>query len=179
MMAIGAVTALIFAAGSLATSFLLQMFFGAALLLLASGAAMRRISAKKDALSGAANGEVRKAHKALESLRDALEKSQADCDSIQDMWQFHRCVDEATQQPVRDFLQHRQSLLDACGFGPFAELMIRFARVERAINRALSASADGVDNEARTCLQQAGLRMENCMASWRNNEAARLSAPRH
>lgn len=170
LMAVGAVVALVFAASPLATSLVSQVFFGAALLLLAFGAAMRRINARKDALSGSADGEVRLAYEALESLQHALEQTQADCASIEDMTEFHRKVHETTQPPVKDFLQHRQTLLDACGFGPFAELMIRFASVERAINRTLSASADGVGEEARTCLQQASQRMEHCLLALHHYE---------
>lgn len=163
MMAVGAVSALVFAAGPLATSFVFQVSFGASLLLLACGAAMRRTGARKDALTGSADGEVQQAQAALHSLRRALAQTQTACASIADMPQFHRCVYEATQPPIRDFLKHRQSLLDAYGFGPFAELMIRFASVERTINRTLSASADGFEEEARACLQRAVLWMDDCL----------------
>ena len=172
LMAVGAVLALIFAAGPLATSLLSKMLFGASLSLLACGAALRRTTARLDALSGSADGEVRLAHAALESLHHALQQAQADCESIEGMTAFHSYVQEKTQPPVRDFLQHRQSLLDAYGFGPFAELMIRFASVERAINRTLSASADDVGSEARTCLKLANLRMEACLSASNATEAS-------
>lgn len=163
MMAIGAVLALVFAAGPLAESLVTQMLFWGSISLLTAGATVRRIGAKKDALSGSTGGEIQLAHAALESLGRALQQAQADCESIADMPAFHRYVFDATQPPARDFLEHRQSLLDAYGIGAFAELMIRFASVERAINRTLSASADGVEGEARSCLQIANQRMENCL----------------
>ena len=163
MMAVGAVLALAFAAGPLASSGLLQTLFGSSLLLLAFGAAVRRISAKREALTGSANREVRLALEALESLGQALRQTQADSETIEDMKQLHSRIDESTRPPIRTFLQHRQSLLDAYGFSPFAEVMIRFATVERTINRALSSSADGVGEEARACLKRACHRMDDCL----------------
>ena len=165
MMAVGAVLALVLAAGPLADSLSTQVLFGGAISLLAAGAAARRIGAKKGGLMGSAGGEVEKAHAALTSLGQALQQAQSDCESITDMPTFHRCVDDATHSPARDFLLHRQSLLDAYGISRFAELMIRFSSVERALNRALSASADGTEAEARSCLQLANQRMENCLAA--------------
>ncbi|QDS98228.1 hypothetical protein [Adhaeretor mobilis] len=165
LMTVGAVLALVLAAGPLATSLVFQLLFGAALLLLTFGVVMRRLSARKDALAGSADGEIRQALEALKSLHLALQQTVSECISIEDMTRFHGLVQAATQPPARDFLRFRQSLLDAYGFKFFAELMIHFASVERAMNRTLSASADGAGEEARACLLQASQRMEHCLAA--------------
>ena len=166
VMAVGAVSALVFTAGDLVNSSTHQVLFTLSVLLLAGGAALRRFVARREALVGPTQGELELAQNALVALQSALQQLHKDCDSMQDMQQLHGRVSEMTQPPQKEFLQHRQAMLDASGFGPFAELMIRFARVERAINRSLSASADGAVVEAHASLQQASHQIEDCVETW-------------
>ena len=162
MMAIGTVSALVIASGPLGESVAFQVAFGGALLLLASGALVRHGGARKEALAGTTGGEVARANAALITLRDALEQTLIECDAIDETHRFHDRLEQATQPPIQEFLRHRQALLDACGFGPFAEVMIRYAFVERTINRALSASADGNRQEANNCLRLAAESAKRC-----------------
>ena len=162
-MAIGAVLALISAAGPLAQSAALQVSFGISLLVLATGAALRRFGTGEIASSDSSIATLQEKIAALESLQYGLSEVQIECESEADMSQFYRAVNEATHLPLRQFLENRQALQDALGFGRFAELMMRFAAIERAINRTLSSSLDGVAEEARVCLQRSIVLTNDCL----------------
>lgn len=167
LMAVGAVSALVFAAGDMSTSVMHQVLYGASLTLIAGGAALRRKALSTDGLSGSSQAKTDLALKSLKTLQDSLAKI-GDTDSLKDLSQFHQRLLVATQLPMRDFLNSRQDLLEALGFGLFADLMIRFARAERVINRALSASADGHFDEAHSSLLLAQQRVEECLAHWKD-----------
>ncbi|MGE3805902.1 MAG: hypothetical protein AB7K24_14615 [Gemmataceae bacterium] len=67
---------------------------------------------------------------------------------------------EVQQTHVPAFIEGRARLIDRLGLAAYAELMDRFAAGERQINRAWSAAADGVLEEARACLNQAATLLE-------------------
>ena len=52
-------------------------------------------------------------------------------------------------------VEGRNVLVAALGLARFAELMVAFSRLERALNRAWSAAADGVLDEAERCIDDA------------------------
>lgn len=56
---------------------------------------------------------------------------------------------------VPAFVDARPRLVSRLGLGGYAELMDRFAAAERQVNRAWSAAADGVYEEAAECLETA------------------------
>lgn len=58
--------------------------------------------------------------------------------------------------PVTDFVAHREELLARGGMSGYAQVMDRFAAAERQLNRAWSAAADGVLDEARLSIERAG-----------------------
>ena len=60
---------------------------------------------------------------------------------------------------MADFIDARQALIGRHGLGGYAMIMDRFAAAERQINRARSAAADGVYDEAETCLKAAADRL--------------------
>jgi hypothetical protein len=60
---------------------------------------------------------------------------------------------QKTHMPA--FVEARPLLVARLGLGGYAELMDRYAAAERQINRAWSAAADGVPEEAVSCLDQA------------------------
>jgi hypothetical protein len=62
------------------------------------------------------------------------------------------------------FVDARPVLIRQLGLRGFAEVMDRFAATERQINRAWSAAADGVLDEARACLEQARLLLDETIA---------------
>lgn len=60
---------------------------------------------------------------------------------------------QATMVPA--FVDARPRLIAKLGLGGFAEVMDRFAAMERQVNRAWSAAADGVTEEALICVRAA------------------------
>ncbi|MFU8829682.1 MAG: hypothetical protein ACNA8P_09650, partial [Phycisphaerales bacterium] len=56
---------------------------------------------------------------------------------------------------VPAFVADRPALVNRLGLGGYAELMDNFAAMERQLNRAWSAAADGHLPESETCLQNA------------------------
>ncbi|MGD1915411.1 MAG: hypothetical protein ACFCBV_04385 [Phycisphaerales bacterium] len=62
---------------------------------------------------------------------------------------------EAQSVHVPAFVEGRERIIADHGLGGFAELMDRFAAMERLINRAWSAAADGVYEESADCLERA------------------------
>jgi len=56
---------------------------------------------------------------------------------------------------VPAFVDGRERIISEQGLSGFAELMDRFAAMERQVNRAWSAAADGVYEEAADCLERA------------------------
>lgn len=53
---------------------------------------------------------------------------------------------------LMDFVASRERLVAQLGLGGYAALMDQFSAAERQINRAWSAAADGVQEEAISCL---------------------------
>jgi hypothetical protein len=56
---------------------------------------------------------------------------------------------------VPAFVDGRERLVSKHGLSGYAAIMDRFAAMERQINRAWSAAADGVDEEATDCIERA------------------------
>jgi hypothetical protein len=166
MMAVGSITALVLAAAPLDSSTALRFLLGLALLLLAGGALLRRKAAWQVQRSDAHGERSQHIQASLHALYVALQEIQGDSEISEDTAELHRALQERTRQPIRDFLQNHRTLQDTCGFGAFARLMMCFASVERTINRALSASADGVLEETRHCLARSVPLMEACLATY-------------
>ncbi len=56
---------------------------------------------------------------------------------------------------VPAFVDAREKIVSARGLAGYAAVMDRFAAMERQINRAWSAAADAVDEEAQDCIERA------------------------
>lgn len=67
---------------------------------------------------------------------------------------------EAQKTSVFAFIDARPLLVNRMGLGGYSELMDHFAAAERQINRAWSAAADGVYDEARACIDSAAILLE-------------------
>ena len=63
-------------------------------------------------------------------------------------------IGEAQVSHVPNFVEARVNLVGRLGLAGYAALMDRFAGAERQINRAWSAAADGVYDEAIVCLER-------------------------
>ena len=66
-------------------------------------------------------------------------------------------IDHLLEEDVPSFLEHRQTLIDELGLERFAELIGRFAVMERSVARAWSAITDEVYSEVEPSLDKAKL----------------------
>ena len=70
-------------------------------------------------------------------------------------------IDAELTEPLADFADARNALVQRFGLQAFADVMTQFASGERFINRAWSAAADGYRNEASDSLRRAQQHLEN------------------
>jgi len=125
---------------------------------LAGGAAMVRRKTKKDlavqSVEAAASGTSPEA--TLASLRDLVAKLRKDLNAIpsadQRAQMVMKVIGEAQATLLPAFIDARPLLVGRIGLGGYAQVMDRFAAAERQLNRAWSAAADSVDEEALHCL---------------------------
>jgi len=70
---------------------------------------------------------------------------------------------------VPAFVDGRERLVSKHGMSGYATIMDRFAAMERQINRAWSAAADAVDEEAIDCIERAAALAEETRAAMRSS----------
>lgn len=128
---------------------------------LVAGAALLRLDARRRAASAEPTGvgtkrlgptEAIAAVKAtLETLADRLstgtDEERSDAVVV--------AIDKLRRRELDAFIENRDRLIGRHGLAGFAQIMDRFAAMERQINRAWSAAADGVLEEAEECVGQA------------------------
>ncbi|GEM_PF-1151714 len=100
---------------------------------------------------------------AMASIAETLEALKRDLPAMSDeQQQLHAIVERLGQVQKNDvpaFAADRPRLVSDLGLGGFAELMDHFAGLERQINRAWSAAADGVLPESREYIDAASERV--------------------
>lgn len=122
---------------------------GAALL---RGAARRRLHA---AAGGAAQAGGQRPAAILAELQAAVAALDGRLAVLAPTERLRILLDELAriqQAHIAPFLDTRPLLLARLGLGRYAALMDRFAAAERQLNRAWSAAADGVADEAAACV---------------------------
>lgn len=96
---------------------------------------------------------------ALAQIRSSIDALRARLPEIADRRQALRLILRELSELQRTHLpaipDARTELVGRLGLGRYAELMDRFAAMERQVNRAWSAAADGVLEEARDSLERA------------------------
>jgi len=101
---------------------------------------------------------------ALEKIRDTVDKLLLELPQIEDederLAKIVERLGEAQRDHVDAFLRARPQLIARFGLSGYAEIMDRFAAMERQINRAWSAAADQVYDEAHDCLELSTLLIE-------------------
>lgn len=70
---------------------------------------------------------------------------------------------------VPAFVDARERLVSKHGMSGYAAIMDRFAAMERQINRAWSAAADAVDDEAQDCIERAAALAQETRAALETN----------
>lgn len=135
--------------------------FGVGLAMLGGGAMMVRTATKREVALAerAPAADVVPPEQALNAVRDEIESLLQDLPRMPDEHaRLHAIVErigEAQRTNVAAFIDARARLISRMGLSGYAELMDRFAAMERQINRAWSAAADGVYEESIECLQNA------------------------
>ncbi|MBD3160835.1 MAG: hypothetical protein GF346_01675 [Candidatus Eisenbacteria bacterium] len=71
------------------------------------------------------------------------------------VYDVHGRIDAEMRAELAAFAEARESMIPAIGLQQYAEVMDRFARAERFVNRAWSASADGYVDEVWSCMESA------------------------
>ena len=70
------------------------------------------------------------------------------------VYDVHGKIDADLSSDLFDFAEARESIMHGIGMHEYAMVMDNFARGERSVNRAWSASADGYVDEVWTCLEK-------------------------
>ena len=132
---------------------------------LAAGGMMIRVDAKRR-LAGTVDREgtfTQTPEFIIQSLTESLFQLRKDLPGLPDeparLHAIMGRLEHAQRSHVADFIDARQRLIGRHGLGGYAMIMDRFAAAERQINRAWSAAADGVYDEAETCLKAAADRL--------------------
>lgn len=95
----------------------------------------------------------------LDDTLARLQQLQREVDQAHDLRQRFELIlsrlDELHDATLEPFVNARAHLVARFGMSGYAQIMDLFAAAERQTNRAWSAAADNVDDEARACLQEA------------------------
>ena len=164
LMAAGSVTALVAAAGPIQQSVALATVYSLAVVAIGVGAVLRRQPGQGSIQTGSPRPDALDPLGLLRPLADVIEAAWEDGLERTFNADFSQALADATDPPIREFLRRRQAFCDHLGMERSADLMIRFAAVERLINRARSAAADGAAEEARESLDLARHAMAFCLA---------------
>lgn len=114
--------------------------------------------AQTDAHAGRSEGNLQTMQTSLSSLVVKLEALQSGREDSQ-VDQIRHTIDNEFMEDLNNFVEVRETLIHRFGMQHYAELMSAFARSERLINRAWSASADGYVEEVWKSLDEAHLEM--------------------
>lgn len=104
------------------------------------------------------------AESALEQLRQELNKLRRQISAATDGDGRLKLIDKRVEQMISEhvppFLAARSLLVSRLGLAGYAHLMDSFAAGERQLNRAWSAAADGYEEEALSCLENAAVLLD-------------------
>jgi hypothetical protein len=139
-------------------------WFAASVVGLVAGAALLRAdqrARRQAAAAGRAAGGAGRARDAFEHVRAAVHSLRDELPSSPETVRLEVLLERIGQlqrTDLRDFVDAREELGHLVGARRCAELMDHFAAMERQLNRAWSAAADGVWEEARASLERAAQR---------------------
>ncbi|MCA9293368.1 MAG: hypothetical protein KDA20_06110 [Phycisphaerales bacterium] len=135
-------------------------FLASAFGLFVGAMVVRRATKQEIAATRETGGDERAgASAAFAQINNALETLQRDLAGVREPRVRNAMIVERIGVIQRDyapaFVADRPALIGSLGLGGFAELMDRFAALERQMNRAWSAAADEHEDEAITSLYRA------------------------
>lgn len=132
------------------------------------GAALIRMAGKQ-ALAAVAEGAAEEGPaQALKVLAEELSRLEVDLERMDSdaerLQSIIKRIDSMQAAHVAPFLDGRAELIGQHGMAGYARLMDKFAGAERVMNRAWSAAADGVLDEAMLCVRESASRMREAAA---------------
>ena len=146
---------------------LFKVGFALSVVGLAAGGMMIRVDARRR-LAGTADPKANATDTpefTIQSLTESVYRLRKDLPGLPDeSARLHAIIgrlEHAQRTHVSAFIDAREKLIGRHGLGGYAMIMDRFAAAERQINRAWSAAADGVYDEAETCLKTAADRLRD------------------
>lgn len=149
-----------------------KWLFALSCLLLLGGAALVRIDMKQRlaaAHENAASDTTNSPEAALAAIIDTIEGLRRDLPHMTTQHDGEAAIierlGEVQATHVPNFADGRPVLISRLGLSGFAELMDHFAGMERQINRAWSAAADGVYDESLDSIERASVMAQETRAA--------------
>lgn len=115
----------------------------------------REVRAKMNAPEAQANSPERAIESITQTVDGLVTELEGTADATKRTERIVEVLGELQQTHMETVVDSRATLIERFGLSGYAELMDRYAILERQINRAWSAAADGVDEEAMICLRRA------------------------
>lgn len=139
---------------------------GAVLLRRANRALLMSAAAPRENLAGAAAAAATP-DALFEAIRSGIHQLQRELSSLSDHDKLHAIMTtfgQAQRTHIPAFIATRQQLISRLGLAGYAQLMDSFSAAERQLNRAWSAAADNVLDEALHRVDMAAMLMEEAAA---------------
>ena len=126
--------------------------------LLAGALVIKRETRRQMAVAAADRAASEGPEAALSSIRDTVARLLAEWSAAEPQTRLARVLDRigrVQRVDVAAVAAGRELLVARFSLGGYAQIMDAFAATERQLNRAWSAAADGVEDEALICLRRA------------------------
>lgn len=115
---------------------------------------LRRTGGPSAAQAEVVHGSIAQLEGRLTRLVQGLEAMNREKDAIF-VYDVHKRIDRDLLEDLAAFAEDREAIIHGLGLVSFAAVMDAFARAERQVNRAWSASADGYVDEVWACMGKA------------------------
>jgi hypothetical protein len=115
---------------------------------------LRRTGGPSAAKAEVVHGSIAQLESRLTRLVQGLTALNREKDSVF-VYDVHARIDRDLLEDLASFADDREAMIHGMGLVPYAAVMDAFARAERQINRAWSASADGYVDEVWACMAKA------------------------
>ncbi len=146
-------------------------YFATAVIGIAGVLILRRTESGPGGSHEAAEANVRSLQGSMDTLVKNLQSLHDHRESTF-VYDIHGQIDDTLAPELAAFADARESMIPRFGLAGYAEVMDRFARAERLINRAWSASADGYIDEVWKSLGHAQDEMREAQSHLQRHAAS-------